>query len=366
MEASMPIGRVAVAVVVVFAAHFAAADVPRGPQFGTGRISAEIKNTGTADDVDDYVAHLAAGETLSVAVAAANKSKLRPTLTLLDPDGTVVATRIVSRGRRSALPAFKVPSSGAWALRVAGADSTEGAYALTTRVRPAKAAKFARQRLGGAAPTTAFHMVEAVDGSTLELRLTAHGANPPVTVRSITAPSGADVPIPVGTLRTRGDTTMLDGLVLSGGDGAYRVDVGIDSGEAAYALTLAAVPPSRALPPQKFEDEPWIYPVTVEGRAGELTYIAGAHIASLPQYPKAWIGGLPAPLATVDPSGLRLGLVPPAAPGDTVADLTVQNPDGQAVTVTGGFHYIPSGPLDVESVTPAYARVTPGTVLPFT
>lgn len=361
----MQVRKAAALLVVVLAAQLAAADATRGPEFGTGRIAAEIKNRDGSEDVDDYVAHLAAGETLTATVSATHKSHLRTSLTLLDPDGNAADARIVNRGGHSALGAFKVPASGTWTLRVAGDKSSEGAYTLTTRVGHAKAAKFGRQRLGRETPLTAFHVVEAVDGSTLSLRLTSKRASPPVTVRSITAPSGADVPLSAATLTTRGATTTLEGLVLTGGDGAYRVDVGIDEGEASYALTLTADPPSRALAPRELKEEPWIGVERVEGHAGELVVVDGAHFAAVPKYPHAWIGGQPAQVVVVEPSGLRLGLVPPDAPGDTLADLTVQNADGQAITVVNGFHYLPSGPLDIASVTPSYVRVTPGTVLPF-
>src|SRR6266850_1053566 len=86
------------------AAAFAAPDdfVPtRGPGIGNNSYTTKIVTVEGVPDVDDYVAALFKGESVSVTLTSVKKSTLLPRLELIDPDGKTVnvAVRSAKVGR---------------------------------------------------------------------------------------------------------------------------------------------------------------------------------------------------------------------------------------------------------------------------
>src|SRR5688572_7477389 len=128
-----------------------------GPAFGRNRYATAIRNPSAAAgaaDVDDYVSVLRAGEKLSVRVAAARKSELKPRLELIGPDGepAEVAVKSTRGGRSAALRRFLVPATGRWTVRVTGADGTEGDYLVAFDVQETGPIVLRRQRVGNDQP----------------------------------------------------------------------------------------------------------------------------------------------------------------------------------------------------------------------
>ncbi len=131
---------VAVAAFAAFAATFAAAAAePRGPVFGNNAYEGEIRDDG-GPDADAFVGPLLAGERLSVSVAAARGSPLRPVLALLDPAGEDRTPLLRTAGGGVSFRSFIADVPGRWTVRVAGAGDTEGGYAVRFRVRSRRTA----------------------------------------------------------------------------------------------------------------------------------------------------------------------------------------------------------------------------------
>jgi hypothetical protein len=343
----------------------AAAGEPRGPEIGNVRYTASIDFHGTVADTDDYVVTLAAGDKLAVTVAATAKSALLPTLVLVDPQGAVVdpAAKVKAHGRQLVVGAFTATATGKWAVRVGSSDSTEGGYTAKFHVTPAKASKFVKYHLGGADPTTTSYPFEAVAGSKLTLTLRSAGKTNAATIRAVTGPDAAEVPGWRDVLVVKGAVSVLKNLPLGSASGTFHVEVGVDTGEATCSATLAVTPPDRPKGSVAFGDEPWLNAASppVDGIAGQVAQFTGSHISVFLPHPKVWIDDKPASVLSVAAGGGSITVVVPPAPGDTIAAVTVQNPDGQATTRSAAFHYVPQGPLDVESIEPAYARIAQGT-----
>ena len=353
-------GIVALAAAAPFAAR---AGEPHGPEFGNQHCSASITPPYGGPDSDDYVATLAAGDVISVSVAASGKSELHPAVSLVAPDGAIVdpAATIRSGGRSASVKSFTIPATGLWAVRVSGADATEGAYSARFHVTPAKKARVAKQHLGGIDPLQGSQEFQAVAGSELTLTVKSAGKGAPVRLLSLTGPDDLPVAGWEAAALVRGNTTSVKGLPLAA-TGTYRFDVGIDIEDATWTATIAVAPPARPKGSQAFADEPKLEPrgTPLDGIVGQPARLAGGHFPVVLPYTRVWIGDTKATVLAVGPGGAYLDIVVPPAPGDTIADVTVQNPDGQAATRAAYFHYVPQGPLDVSSIEPAYARVAQG------
>lgn len=350
------------------AASGASAGEPRGPAFGSNRYATVLDRRGTTPDEDDYVAALARGETLSVAVAAGAKSALLPSLRLVDPDGVVLdpGAAVAARGRKLLLDGYAIGKSGTWTVRIASANGEDGAYSVRFKIAPQRPVRVPRQRLGGAAPLSAEHEFEAVLGSTLDLSLDGTGA--PVALRSITGPQGESLVPPPGAVTVRGGRTTLRGVEL-GSTGTWRIGVGIDAGEATCTLAIAVTPPPRPRGASTLSpDEPALAALgaPVEVVAGALVRLQGARFAASPPYPRVWIGGRPVTVLGVNWTGSLLDVVAPAGADGEIADVVVQNPDGQSVARDGYLRFVAPRPLDVLSLDPPSAVLQQGAVREFT
>lgn len=351
-------------VALVAALPFAAfAGEPRGPEFGNVKFTAAITTSYTTPDSDDYVATLAAGDVLAVSIAASGKSELLPAVALVAPDGSIVdpMAAVKGGGRAVSVKAFAIPTTGLWAVRVTGTDGTQGAYSAKFKVTPAKKARLAKQHLGGADPLAGFREFGAVAGSELTLTIKSTGAGAPVELRSLTGPDGGEVAGWQAAVVVHGNTTTIKGLPLPA-TGTYRFDVGIEADDASWTGTLAISPPDRPKGSHAFLDEPALElrGSPIDGIVGQAARLTGAHFPVALPYARVWIGETPAKVLAVGPMGAYLDIVVPPAPGDTIADVTVQNPDGQSVTRPNYFHYVPQGPLDVAAIEPAFCRIAQG------
>src|SRR5262245_11178101 len=83
--------------ILLAAATTSRAGPAAGPEFGSNTVATTIDPRGADPDVDDYVAALAAGERLTVRVAAVDESPLRPSLAIVGPDGVDAAARVETR-----------------------------------------------------------------------------------------------------------------------------------------------------------------------------------------------------------------------------------------------------------------------------
>lgn len=349
---------------LVVATPFAAwAGEPRGPAFGNLRCDASISPPYGGADSDDYVATLAAGDVISVSVAASAKSELLPAVSFVAPDGSVVdpGAKIRGGGRSASVKSFTIPATGLWAVRVSGADGTEGAYSARFHVTPAKKTRVAKQHLGGDDALTGSQEFQAVAGSALTLTIKSAGKGAPVRLLSLTGPDDLPVAGWESAVVVHGNSTSIKGLPLPG-TGTYRFEVGIDALDATWTANIAVAPPERPKGSQEFADEPRLEPrvTPLDGIVGQAARLAGGHYPVVLPYAKVWIGDTRATVLAVGPGGAYMDIVVPPAPGDTIADVCVQNPDGQAATRTAYFHYVPQGPLDVASIEPNYARVAQG------
>lgn len=333
----------------------AAAGEPRGPEFGASRFTAAIDAPGAETDVDDYVATLAAGDALSVTVVAEKQSALLPALSLVAPDGSPVTPEVAVKagGRQVTLKSFAVPSTGRWGVRIAGTDATEGPYGARFSVKPAKAAKQPKTHLGGTDPLVASHAFEAAAGSTLTFTVKPAGKGAPLAVRALLGPDGREVPDWDDALVAKRGAFSAKGVELPL-SGTYRLDVGIDSGEANCAVKLGVAPPARPKGKRAFDEEPWLAGRSspLEGTGGQPVKLTGLGFDVFRPFPKVWFGDQPATVIAAGAGGVSLDVVPPDAPGDSVVDVTVQNADGQTTTRPGYFHYVALGPLEIASLTP--------------
>lgn len=366
----LPVWVLSVVLVLVVAVR-ALAGEPRGPEIGTNRYVAAIDSVAGAADVDDYVGVLAAGETLRVRVSAAAKGALRPVVRIVDPEGaeTTPPASVKKGGRLVVVEPIVVAKTGRWIVRIAGDARTEGPYEVKFEIGPAPRPKAVTRHLGGTSPLAATHTIVAVHGARLSVTLASIGPGAPAALRSITGPTGEPVPIPPETVTTSGDRTVLRDVPLAAGSGSYSVHVAIDGGEAVYALKLGLAPPPRPRGTIPLEaKEPYLVPRAepLDGTPGSAVQLAGAHFAAGTPRPRVWFGDLEASVASASPTGSMLHVVVPNGADGNVVDVTVQNPDGQAVTRPGWFRYVSEVPLDVVSIEPSAAVLQVGATRRFT
>lgn len=337
------------------AAAGARADELRGPAFGTNKATSAIDHVSATPDTDDYVAVLAAGDSVTATVFADANSALRPQLQLLDPDGTDVLakTTVLKGGAGMRLNPFKVPRTGRWAVRVSGTSTTEGAYSVKFRVSSPRSVS-ASGAVGGTVPLTATQAIEAVQGSSLTLTLTSAGKTP-AGVLSFTAPDGSPVHgLPEAT-KVAGSRTSIRKLALGAGTGAYLLTVGRADGAASYKLRWSVRPPARPSGTIAISaEEPRLTsrPSPVDGQTSKLVRFDGSNF-SRAGAPTVLIGGAPASVLAVGTAGTTIDVVVPAGADDAVVPVTVVNPDGQAFTRQNYFHFVPASVPPLASISPS-------------
>ena len=222
---------VAVAAFAAFAATFAAAAAePRGPVFGNNAYEGEIRDDG-GPDADAFVGPLLAGERLSVSVAAARGSPLRPVLALLDPAGEDRTPLLRTAGGGVSFRSFIADVPGRWTVRVAGAGDTEGGYAVRFRVRSRRTA-IRRSLPPGPAPRIETIPFPRLRGARLDLRF--EGAGPAPRPSTCSIPPEHPIPSPpssCGGGGARGSSTTSPSI---GGTGRGGSSPGWGSGASAW------------------------------------------------------------------------------------------------------------------------------------
>lgn len=366
MRLTLAAARVAALVAAVLVAAFggsASAGPPFGPSFGNTRYRTEI-GPYTADE-DDYVSALIAGEAISVTVTADRKSALRPVVAILDPTGAdrTPAPKVLRKGAGVALRNVPIDVSGRWTVRVSGGE-TAGAYTVRFAVRRPRTAPLRKVRVGGADPLEREHAFQAVEGSTLlaVLRLARRSAQ--AGVGAVADPSGG--PVPLSAPKRTGTKYAYPAAVLGAGDGEYVATVGVEEGTATYDLTLAVRPPARPRGTVALTKlEPRLGGGPYQGNSVTPVRMTGQNFSQTTK-PEVWFGDARAAVLGVAVLGSAIDIVPPALPEGTVADVTIVNPDGQAVTRANYFTYSVPEPARLKSVTPWVASVYVGTTLRYT
>jgi hypothetical protein len=323
-----------------------------GPPIGEIRYVTSIQTTDDAPDVDDYVGSLVAGESLTATASASRRSHLRPKLQLFAPDGTEVtpSTRSTRRGGATSFRGFVVPTTGRWTVRVSGAGSTEGDYAVVFAVKAAPPQVVRGRRLGDDQPLFATETFHAVDDALLDLKLVWTKNSAPVELKSLVDPTGAEV------LRADGKNAVesvvsdrkrrsvsLSKVPLHTGDGDYAVRARINQGAATYDATFSVTPrrPKGRKPVVLSAVEPTLDALQspLRGRPGFALALHGRNFSTT-TLPRVRFGAVEGTVTGVASDGKSLSVVvPPGVAGATVP-VAVANPDGQAATRPSYFTYL--------------------------
>ncbi len=330
-------------------AQDAAATTPLfGPAFGSNRYQTSIASSTSEPDVDDYVSSLLAGERLAVTVTVPRTSALIPDVALVGPDGAaVVPTALASRaaGRILSFKGFVVPATGRWAVRVSGAQGTQGAYSVAFKVSAARPVR--RRVVAAAAPGSTAFVFDGIDGASLDLTLTWKKGSAPVALVSMESPGHAALPgvSPI----TKAGSLSLRRFTLRGGDGAYALRLGGAGADSVCDVTLRVTPkgrPSGGKTVSLSGAKPWL-----DARSAPISGVAGSHVTLTggdfsTSDPPAVFFGLESAVASVATDGASLDVVAPAyGDGATVA-VSVVAKDGRAATRGGYFRYADAASID--------------------
>lgn len=333
------------ALIVAASAGGALATDAFGPPFGANRYTTSIADVDGAADVDDYVSSLLAGEAITITVAANKGSALRPTLSLVDPDGNAVTPPVIEKkgGIQVQLKSFAVPATGRWAVRVGGKDGTQGAYTVTFAVKGVKAKPVKNQVLGGAAPLFVDIPFQGVDGALVTLSAKGSKSQSQLHMGSVKGPDGQDV-AGLSPVEKKGSVSVTN-LRLDRGDGVYTLRLFIDAGEAKYTLSIKTTPqgrPKSKKPVALSVGEPSLEAraTPIRGIAGLAVTLNGANLQGATA-PKVFFGRAEASGVNVAIDGRSLTAVPPVGThGDTVS-VAVVAADGQGSVRDAYFHYVP-------------------------
>ena len=320
------------------------ADEAAGPKFGSNSYAATIADAGARADTDDYVASLAAGERLVVHVSAAKGSSLLPALTLIAPDGAEIvppssSLAATNGGKSLSLRGYVVPTTGRWAVRVAGAQGTQGAYVVSFTIAAARAISVRHATIAGSADV--LQAFAGLDGARVDVKVTSRDPKSLVAIRSISDPTGATVA--GAAIVTSGRSVTVHGVALHGGDGTYQLHLGTSAANATYDLSIKVTPQGRpavrkAVALSSFD--PYLAAVTtpLRGVAGMTLRLDGAGFD--PSSPPTVLFGNKPAIATVVPGGASLSVIVPAALDGATVSVTVLAKDGQAAARGAYFHYV--------------------------
>ena len=315
------------------------ADVPRGVEFGKSKISTSIKHVAGQTDTDMYVAPLIAGEVLSVKVAAAKKSLLRPTVAVVDPDGNALAAGLLTvktskKGNKVSLKKFVVPRTGVWGVRVGGADGTQGEYVVSTKIKGTPKFTFDDQTL--AAGTTADHPFGGFDGALLTATVKPSKNSSSLSATALLDPSGDAVPGGLAAVTDKNGRLSIKKLPLSSGVGDYVLRVGTTGGAGSYKVKAVVKPVGRPSTGRKplvlSSDEPFLDAIGVplRGIDGTRVRATGARFSTTGTV-RVFVGGVEAGNVTAAGDGASVLFDMPAVTPGSLNTLVVQNADGQTV-----------------------------------
>jgi hypothetical protein len=318
-----------------------------GPPFGATKYSTAIRSSGGIPDEDDYAGSLLAGEKLSVSVVAGKGSTLLPALSLIDPDGNETSPPVVEKagGKSVSLAAFAVPKTGRWGVRVEGKNATEGTYTIAFSVKPAPKAPVVKRHLGGADPLVSDFSFDALDGALLDVSVKWPKKQAVVHIGTLHDPAGALAATPPA--KQKPGAASFTHAVLHKGDGAYVLQVYVDSGEADCSVSLKVTPQGR--PKSKavlllLNSEPALTPrdTPIEGARGGRVHITGSGFPVSGPLPAVYFGRLPSPDVTVASDGNSLDATAPDGPDGATVSVAVVAADGQGAARDAYFHFVPA------------------------
>lgn len=356
---------------VLVATSVSLAGTPRGPNFGTTKYRTSLITVANAPDVDDYVAPMIAGESLSVTVTADKGSLALPQLIVIDPTGANVTPTVKSpkSGKSVSFKGLAIGTTGRWTVRISGRDGSQGAYTVRFQTKAAKSVRFAKQALGGDGEEPQLereHAFEAIEGAHATFLLKERGKGADVRVTGLSEPTGSPVLVP--SPAEKGASKKYTDLLLPLSNGTYRVSVGIDEGAASYDLSVAVTTPDRPkgtieLDPQELRLSAILQPR--EGNAKTVFRLNGSGFKSNPA-PKVFVNGRKATVLATSLTGNYLDLALPDFPEGTLAEVAVQNPDGQADVRDEYLLYNAPPTPTMKTLTPGTASVYAGAAKTFT
>lgn len=329
----------ATAALLALASAARAAD-EQGPPLGTGRYEAAIARVCSEPDTDDYVGSLVQGEKLSVTLAVKKGSALLPRLTLVAPDGEEIAPPVLGKngGKTLSLRGYVVPRTGRWAVRVAGADGTEGAYTVDFGVTPAADVRLKKYALNAQDDTRIDF--EGLDGALLDVKLSWAVGDPPVILGAIEDPSHQ--PVPSVTVAAGRNSLSVKGAVLHSGDGTYGLHVLRTAGAPTVNVTLHVTPQERLAsrkPIRLADTEPWLeaHDTPMRGIGGMVVHLKGGNFSS--ENPPTVLFGRERVTPVVRAAD-SLDVITPYIAAGTTVDVAVVGADGQGCVRPAYFQYV--------------------------
>ncbi len=322
----------------------------RGPAFGSNKVSTAIQSVGGEADVDDYVAPLLAGETLTVTVGASKKSALLPDLVVLDPDGTdrTPTLNVKSGGKKVAFKKLVIDKTGEWVVRIRSANTTEGEYSASFKIGKAKAISLKKQTLDASVATEVTHTFPGLEGALASISIAYSKKGAALNLVSLLDPQGADVPSAPAKLADdfvlKGTKLSVKKAPLATGDGDYGLTLGVATGIASYSVKIAVVPQGRPKKKAKIPAaEPFLDAVArpVRGVAGIATQLRGLNLGDAETFPTVLFDDVLGNVTSVAPDGTSLLVEPPAALDGATVDVVVIDAFGQAAQRDGHFFYVP-------------------------
>ena len=338
---------------VVVAGTFSIADAaePRGPAFGSNKVQSAIQDTGGETDVDDYVAALLAGETLSVTVGATKKSPLLPSVQVLDPEGVDRTPDLKQKGggKKLSFKKLAIDKTGRWTVRIAASTSARGEYAATFKVGKAKPTTIKNATIDAGVATEVTHAFAGIEGARATISVKSAPGSAPLTVVALSDPSGNDVPSGIGAAAddfvAKGTKLSLKNAPLATGDGEYGLTLGIESGVATYTLKVRVKPNGR---PKKKSNIPALEPflsvreAPFSGAEGVAITLTGQNFGTGDDdRPSVFFDGAEGTVTSVAPNGLSLIVLPPRGTEGTTATVAVVDAFGQASQRDDYFFYVP-------------------------
>lgn len=343
-----------------------------GVPFGSARISSSLDTVDQRPDVDVFEQDLVEGARIKLKLTAAKGSSLRPEVEVEGPDGIVrqVKTKSIKGGRGVKVGPVDVGLTGAWLVRVRGADDTTGGYDAKFATKAAKVrVKAKKQVVGDGAQVE--HEFEAASGSSLVVKLKQRTKDGTVEVVGLRTPDDDVLPLADQAAKRR-SIQKIDDIVLDGPTGTWALIVEGDGAEIGYDLQLKVRPPERPRGKQELSPfEPQIDTDDVyETNAGKSLTLIGAHLSRDPR-PEVWIGGRPADVLSVGGTGTGMIVSVGSFQVGELLDVVVQNGDGQAACFRDVIEITPVPEPDPEpdpdpdpdpDPVPVLSSLTPGSV----
>jgi hypothetical protein len=326
------------------------------------RFAAEVLPAG---DRDAYVVPLGAGSRLAVQVRAAKGSALLPSLALRGPGGVLADLDGRVRGAGTARLQLKdllIQDTGGWAVIVGGEGTTTGAYEVSVSAK--SPSRFSRRAASVPSQDGLAVPFSAGEGSVVSF-LIRRRSGPALPAVALEDPSGAEFPVPPGSVAVKGTRTIGKAIPLAGEFGTWILRIpGSVAGDANVDVTvtvkaprprklhaiLGPEPRPTSLAPAQGRDGT---PFTVGGQ----DFLPGARV----RFGETWAGDV-----AVE-GGTSITGNAPDGPESTLglqSLVVVANPDGQENAAPVSFAYL--GIPDPKTASPAFQPAEGGYPLTIT